>query len=177
MASSKVTKLLFLGDISTRYGRQIVRDVLPSIKKKDGVDIVVANCENAAGGRGVTREIVNELQACGIDYFTTGEHVWDVARFRNDLVDENVPLLRPYNYEGMGEIPGKGWTVLDMGANGQIIIINLIGQVFMRDHVRSPFWAFDELYRKLEEDLGQEFLQKTPIIIDLHAETTAEKIA
>jgi len=173
---NKEIKLLFIGDISTKVGRRIIRDVVPGLKEQEKIDLVIANAENAAGGRGVTREILNELQSYGIDYFTTGEHVWDIAEFRTDLLDESLPLTRPYNYEANIELPGKGWATIDLGSKGKVIVGNFIGQVFMRDPVRNPFWFFDEFYNELKEKFGKE-LDDIPIVIDFHAEATAEKIS
>lgn len=174
MNTNKTLKILFIGDISARPGRQVVRDLLPGIKKQNGVDVVIANCENAAGGRGVTREIINELESYGIDYFTTGEHVWDIAAFRKDLEDSTLPLVRPYNYERSSSIPGKGWDIIDLGSKGKLIITAFLGQEFMRQKVRNPFWSYEELLKEIEERTGED-TNKTPILVDFHAEATSEK--
>lgn len=167
--------ILAIGDISTKYGRKIVSDVLPAIKRENCIDLVIANCENAAGGRGITREILNELQSYGIDFFTTGEHVWDLSEFREALDEKNLPLIRPYNYEG--SLPGRGWAEIDLGAKGKVIIANFIGQVFMKDFVKSAFWEFDKFYNELLKKYTKSELASIPLIIDMHAEATAEKIA
>ncbi len=174
MENEKNLKVLFIGDISARPGRYAVKEVLPMLKKERNIDLVIANCENAAGGRGVTREILNELMGYGIDYFTVGEHVWDIEEFREDLMDANLPLVRPYNYEAGTQVPGKGWDIIDLGSKGKIVVVAYIGQVFMREHVRNPFWSFDELYEEIKNRVGDELIN-TPIIIDFHAEATAEK--
>ncbi|MCA9382809.1 YmdB family metallophosphoesterase [Candidatus Dojkabacteria bacterium] len=168
-------KILFIGDISGRPGRETIKSVLPEVQNNIQPDLIIANCENAAGGRGITKETLNELQGSGIDYFTSGEHVWGIRQFRDDLYDSELPIVRPYNYEQTDTLPGKGFDVLDLGSKGQIIIGSLIGQTFMREPVRSPFWMFDEMYRELEsrDDLD---LESTPFILDFHAEATSEKV-
>lgn len=165
-------KILFIGDISGRPGREAVAEVLPNLKKDKKIDIVLANAENCAGGRGVTRKTLDELISSGIDYFTTGEHAWGIKAFQEDLQDESLPLVRPYNYEATDKIPGKGYAELDLGKNGKLVIISLIGQVYMREPVRSPFWIMDELLEK-----NQDEWKGSTIIVDFHAEATSEKVS
>ncbi|MBN1331808.1 YmdB family metallophosphoesterase [Candidatus Dojkabacteria bacterium] len=174
MTNTDEFKILFIGDISAKPGRQAVRDVLPEIRKKEKIDFVIANAENAAGGKGVTREILNELQSYGIDYFTAGEHVWDKKEFKEDLEDTSVPLVRPYNYENEKEIAGNGWNLIDLG-NRKIIVACFLGKTFMRQDVRSPLYAFDEMYEEVKSRVGESELEETPFIVDFHAEATAEK--
>ncbi len=169
----KQLKILFIGDISARPGRHIVKDVLHEIRKKHNIDLVIANAENSAGGRGVTREVMTELLSYGIDFFTSGEHIWKYREFSKDLQDKSLPIIRPYNYEGQKEIPGKGWDTIDLGSKGRVVVANFLGTVFMNAGARNPFWAFDDFY----EELKEQELDKLPLIIDLHAEATAEKIS
>ncbi len=166
-------KILFIGDISARPGREAVKSALPDIRRKYQVDFVIANAENAAGGRGVTREILSELQSYGIDYFTTGEHVWDIPEFKIEIEDQSLPIVRPYNYEGREYLPGKGWDIIDLGEKGQIIIAAFLGQEFMRQKVRNPFWAYDEFQEEIKKRVGEN--SNIPILIDFHAEATSEK--
>ena len=91
-------KILFIGDISGRPGRKTVAKVLPELKIKYKPDLVIANCENAAGGLGVTKEVVSELISYGIDFFTSGDHVWRMKEFVEEMYDTSMPLIRPYNY-------------------------------------------------------------------------------
>ena len=165
-----IVKILFIGDISGRSGRKLIKQILPQIKSKYKPDLVIANCENAAGGLGVTREILNELTAYGIDFFTSGDHVWYIKDFVPELHDVSLPIVRPYNYEKTEKLPGSGYRVLDLGKEGKLMVVNLLGQSFMRDHARSPFWTMDEL---LEQYQDQKDLN---ILVDFHAETTAEKL-
>ncbi|MBD3280452.1 metallophosphoesterase [Candidatus Dojkabacteria bacterium] len=166
--------VLFIGDISARPGRQAVAEVLSGIREKHGIDFVIANAENAAGGRGVTREILNELQSYGIDYFTAGEHVWDIKEFRTDLEDTSLPIVRAYNYENEKEVPGKGWGMIDLGSR-KLIVACLLGKTFMRQDVRNPLYAFDEMYEEIKERVGEDELKNIPLVVDFHAEATAEK--
>lgn len=165
-------KILFIGDISGRSGRKVIKTLLPSYKDKYKPDIIIANCENAAGGLGVSKEVIDELSAYGIDFFTSGDHVWYMKDFIPYLQDKDLPLVRPYNYEQTDILPGKGYDLLDLGKKGKLLIVNLLGQAFIRDHARSPFWAMDELLSKFS---GEEY-KDLNIFVDFHAETTAEKL-
>lgn len=174
MSKDSTIKILFIGDISARPGRFAVRDVLQQIRKKYNIDLVIANAENAAGGRGVTREILNELQKYGIDFFTAGEHIWDREETRSDLQDPSIPIVRPFNYERSEQIPGKGWDVIDLGSKGKVIVACLLGQEFMRQKVKNPFWAAEDLLKEIKDRVGDDY-KEIPVIIDFHAEATAEK--
>lgn len=166
-------KLLFIGDISARPGRHTVRDLLPGIRKEYNVDFVIANCENAAGGRGVTRKILEELQGDGIDFFTAGDHVWAFKDFVNELSDPDLPIVRPYNYERQSGLPGSGYKILELG-NQKLVVVGMIGQGFMRFPGSNPFWAWEDLLEELEE---QGIDDNTNIFIDFHAETTSETLS
>lgn len=150
----------------------MIKELLPAYKSKYKPDFVIANCENAAGGLGVSIEVLGELSSYGIDYFTSGDHVWYIKDFIPHMHDANLPLIRPYNYERTDLLPGAGYKLIDLGSKGKLLLINLLGQSFMRDHARSPFWAMDEL---LEQFKGEEY-KDLNIIVDFHAETTAEKL-
>ncbi|HEX9804837.1 MAG TPA: TIGR00282 family metallophosphoesterase [Candidatus Dojkabacteria bacterium] len=161
--------ILFIGDISGRPGRQTIKEILPQIKNENKVDFVIANAENSAGGRGVTRAIIDELSSYGIDFFTTGEHVWDIKDFKDELHDQKLPLVRPLNYERSEDLPGVGFKEIDLGSKGRIVVIALLGQTFMRDFVKNPFWEMDRI-------LDENDWENAAIIVDFHTEATAEKI-
>ena len=159
-------RLLFLGDIIGEPGRKAVIEMLPALKSSWGLDFVVANGENAAAGRGITPKLAIDLLRCGVAVITTGDHVWD----QKDLVGfiETEPrLLRPINYpEGT---PGGGSIVLDT-AKGKVGVINVQGRTFMLPALENPFRC---VLAEVEQIRAQ-----TPIIfVDVHAETTSEKIA
>jgi 2',3'-cyclic-nucleotide 2'-phosphodiesterase len=167
-------KILFIGDISGRPGREVVAQLVPQIKADQKIDICIANCENAAGGRGVTSKVINELTKSGIDFFTAGDHVWGIKAFKSELEDDTLPIVRPYNYERQELLPGSGYKILDLGKKGNLVVASLIGQVFMRENVRNPFWAADELLAELKSKGIEE--GNSNIIIDFHAEATSEKV-
>ena len=159
-------QILFIGDIVGRPGRRAVRELLPGLVKDHGVDLVVANAENAAAGFGVTRDTVDELTECGIRLLTTGNHVWDKREVLG-FIDECPNILRPANYaEGC---PGIGHAVVKTAASIPVAVVNLAGRVFMHP-ADCPFRAAKGLLEGLR--------QQTPVIIvDMHAEATSEKQA
>ena len=159
---SKNFKLLFLGDIVGRPGREIVQKFLNDDISK--YDFVVANAENASHGFGLTQKNHDEFVQLGIKCLTSGNHIWD----KKDIftyIDESPILVRPYNYSN---VQGVGYRVFD----NKVIIINLLGRTFMPP-VDCPFKALDELVAKLKKDFDFENMIS---FIDFHAEATAEKI-
>jgi len=159
-------KVLFIGDIVGKPGRNAVAALLPGIVGQYGVDIVIANCENAAGGFGVTRKIVDELYHNEIDILTSGNHIWDKKEASN-FIDDYETLLRPANYpEGT---VGKGSVVIDTRLGISLGVLNLEGRIFMKP-LDSPFRVAEREIERLKH--------KTDIIIvDMHAEATSEKEA
>lgn len=158
---------LIIGDIVGKVGVEAVKKNISSLKEKYNIDFTIANGENAADGMGITKNIVNDLYASGVDAITMGNHTWgkkDIFSF----IDEEERLVRPANYaEGLC---GKGSILLN--AKGKKIgIINLIGRVNMGGSYDSPFTVADNEINKLKEN-GANI-----IIVDFHAEATAEKIA
>ncbi len=162
-------KLIFIGDIVGRAGRQALAKILPIWRQTYQPDLVLANVDNLAHGRGVTKKTLRELQDLTIDVFTGGDHVFDTPEVVGLLKDETTHLLRPLNYKE--QKPGQGFIRLKVGSR-EIMVVHLLGQVFMDDEVDSPFKVMDEFLKK--EKL------KSPIksvIVDFHAEATSEKIA
>ncbi|MBW2630239.1 MAG: TIGR00282 family metallophosphoesterase [Deltaproteobacteria bacterium] len=159
-------KILFIGDIVGKPGRKAVSALLPGIVGQYGVDIVIANCENAAGGFGVTRKIVDELYHNEIDILTSGNHIWD-KKETSDFIDDYETLLRPANYpEGT---VGKGSVAIDTRLGISLGVLNLEGRIFMKP-LDCPFRVAEREIEKLKH--------KTDIIIvDMHAEATSEKEA
>lgn len=159
-------KVLFIGDIVGKPGRKVISALLPGIVGRHGVDIVIANCENAAGGFGVTRKIVDELYHNEIDILTSGNHIWDKKEASN-FIDDYETLLRPANYpEGT---VGKGSVVIDTRLGISLGVLNLEGRIFMKP-LDSPFRVAEREIERLKN--------KTDIIIvDMHAEATSEKEA
>lgn len=156
-------KVLFIGDIVGRSGRRAVASLLPELAAEYSWDLCIANAENAAGGRGITPAIAEELLAYGIDVLTMGNHTWDNKDIFQ-FIDSAPYLVRPANYPI--EVPGQGYTVVEKKGK-KIAVLNLSGQVFM-DPMDCPFAKADQLISSLSHC--------DHIFIDFHAEATAEKV-
>ena len=159
-------KLLFIGDIVGNPGRKAVQRLLPGLRERHGVDVVVANGENAAGGNGITPETAAEIFSGGVDVITTGDHLWDQKEV-SELLDAEPRFLRPLNYPP--GTPGQGSLVLERAGLPPIGVLNLQGQVFMRE-MENPFLAAQAEVKKIQP-------RARVILVDIHAEATSEKIA
>ena len=158
-------KILAVGDIVGEGGIQKLKTVLPKLKQEEKIDFVITNGENAAGGMGITERNYKDILAAGTDVVTLGNHTWskkDVFKF----IDE-PRIIRPANYTP--GVPGKGYTIQKC-KDKNIAVINLIGRVDVNVLSENPF----KLANKLIEELKT---QADIIVIDFHAEATAEKIA
>jgi len=153
--------ILAVGDIIGRPGRQAVNELLPSLRQQYGLDLVIANGENVAGGLGLTSTTAKELLNAGVDVLTSGNHIWAQKEIIPYL-DSEMPILRPLNYPP--GVPGRGYIV-----NGQTAVVNLIGRTFM-SNFDCPFRAMDKLLAELNP-------KPAVIIVDFHAEATSEKVA
>jgi 2',3'-cyclic-nucleotide 2'-phosphodiesterase len=159
-------RILFLGDIVGEPGRSAVIRLVPVYLKERSVDFVIVNGENAAGGRGITGKIAIDLLRSGVAVITSGDHIWD-QRDTTAFIATEPRLLRPINYPPGA--PGQGSLVLETG-KGKIAVLNVQGRTFMQPILDNPFHAALAAVEQLREE--------TPIIIvDMHAETTSEKIA
>ena len=159
--------ILFIGDIVGKIGRKTAAKIVPKLKKEHKINLVIANAENSAHGSGVTNDIIKELYNTGIDYFTAGDHAF--KNKKNLDVYEKEKIIRPANFPSGS--PGQGHAFIEVD-NKKILLINLIGRVFMSMDYDCPF-------RKLDEILANINLQAkklSAIIIDIHAETTSEKV-
>jgi len=158
--------ILFVGDVIGRPGRDAVRRWLPTLRAEFGVDFVIVNGENAAGGLGATPAVLAELLEAGADAITLGNHTWRKKELVG-AIDGLERVIRPANFpEG---VPGRGATVIALDDHRKIGIVNLVGRVFM-EACRCPF----EVGRAEVERLRRE----TPVVlVDMHAEATAEKVA
>ncbi|HEY7529408.1 MAG TPA: TIGR00282 family metallophosphoesterase [Gemmatimonadota bacterium] len=157
--------ILFIADIVGRPGRTAVERGLPRLREQRDVDVTIANCENAAGGFGVTPEIARELLDQGIDVLTSGNHVWD-KREIYEYLEREPRLLRPANYPA--ENPGRG-VFYGRAGSARIAVLNLQGRVFMAP-LECPFRMARRLVREAEE-------RADVVFVDFHAEATAEKVA
>jgi len=158
--------ILFLGDIVGEPGRTAVIAHLARLKESHGVDFVIVNGENAAGGRGITPKITIDLLRAGVSVITTGDHIWDQKEIVG-FIDTEPRLLRPLNYpEGA---PGAGSIVLET-AKGPVGVINIQARTFMQPILENPFATLEKAIAAMR--------QETPtIFVDAHGETTSEKIA
>lgn len=158
-------RILFLGDIVGRPGREAIRSWLPAYRREHALDFVIANAENAAGGKGVTSPVVRELFDAGIQVLTGGNHSFH-QRDSLLLYDEELGLLRPHNLPPGA--PGRGFGVFATHAGPSLAVINLQGRAFMKP-IDCPFQAAEALVEQAHE--------RTPIVlIDFHAEATSEKL-
>ena len=159
-------RILFIGDIFGRPGRELVRRGLAAIVDEHQIDLVIANAENAAAGFGITREIGDQLLGYGVDVMTSGNHIWD-KKEALDYIGAESRLLRPANYPA--GVPGNG-SYLARTSDGRTVgVLNLMGRVFMLN-IDDPFaCALREI-----ETLRQ---RTRVIVVDFHAEATSEKIA
>ena len=158
-------KLLFIGDIVGRPGRDLVRVGVGALVAHHGINLVIANGENSAGGNGITREIGDSLIAQGVDVITSGNHVWDKKEVF-EYIGVEPRLIRPVNYP---DSPGRGSYVARTADGRSVGVLNLMGRVHMAN-LDDPFRAADREVASLAE--------RTRIIfVDFHAEATSEKIA
>ena len=159
--------LLFIGDIVGHPGRNAVKVLLPKLRHRHALDVVIANGENSAGGSGITPDIAGELFDCGVDAITTGDHLWD-QREVMELLQKEERFLRPLNYPP--GTPGRGSTILKIRDLPPVAVLNVQGRTFMQPPLENPFLLAAEEVKRLRE--------RTKIIfVDFHAEATSEKIA
>jgi 2',3'-cyclic-nucleotide 2'-phosphodiesterase len=159
-------KVLFIGDIIGRSGREAVRALLPNLVDKLKVDAVIANGENAAAGFGITEQTATEIFSSGVNIITTGNHVWDKKEAVTYL-DKERRVIRPLNYPP--DVPGSGSALITLPGKPPAAALNLAGRVFM-NCMDCPFRAAAAALEKIRE-------ATKIIIIDFHAEATSEKIA
>lgn len=160
--------VLFIGDVVGKIGRHAVAAVLPAWRAELKPDLVIANAENIAHGSGITEKTLQELIDAGVDFFTSGNHVFDKPEGEAIVSRKDSSLLRPHNYPA--GTAGTGIKVVEAGSR-KLAIINLIGRSFIREAFDCPFRALDAL-------LDSAACKKADaILVDFHAETTSEKAA
>lgn len=158
--------ILVIGDIVGKPGRAILKSLLAKVQTQHDISFTIANAENAAGGRGLTLDVKEELLGMGIDCLTMGNHVWDNKNIFT-FIDDEPRLVRPINYPG--DCPGQGVHIYQAGFNKRIAVINASGRVFL-PALDCPFRALDDLLQDIEQSVDY-------IIVDFHAEATSEKVA
>lgn len=143
----------------------MVAEVVPRLRAERGVDLVVANGENAAGRAGITPAVAEELWNAGVDVITLGDHAWDQKEIV-PAMDELGGILRPANYP---EAPGRGWLVTSVGGL-RVAVVNLLGRVFLPVQLDCPFRTADRVLAEIDG-------QADAVLVDFHAEATSEKVA
>lgn len=159
-------KILFIGDVVGKPGRQAVAALVPGLRRDRGIELVIANGENSAHGAGLSGSTVSALLAGGVDVITSGDHTWDQKEIA-EVIDREPRLIRPLNFPPAA--PGRGSTVVNVDGKIAVGVINLIGRVFLANN-DCPFRAAEAEVMKLRK-------QTNIIIVDMHAEATSEKIA
>ncbi len=167
MASNPLT-IIFIGDVVGKLGRRALAELLPGLKKEFSADLAIVNGENAAHGKGITPITAGEILAAGADWITTGDHCFDQPSSVEECFNSDLPILRPANYAA--GVPGRGIAEIQT-AKGTILLVNLIGRSFMPRPYDCPFREIDRILEAFTDK------NISAIIIDIHAETTAEKIA
>ena len=161
-----VVNCLFIADIVGRPGRRVVSQMLPTLRRKFDIDVCVANCENASGGKGITTKVANDLFSYRIDVLTSGNHVWDHREILPYL-EMNPHILRPANYPP--GVTGSGVGVFRLSNGFPVGFLNLEGRVFMKE-LDCPFRVALEAVAELNR-------VTQVVIVDFHAEATSEKMA
>lgn len=162
-------KLLAIGDIYGRPGREAFRALLPAIIARHGIEFVIANAENAAGGKGLIPRIADELFSSPVNCLTAGNHIWEQEAIHPYF--DSHPILRPHNVHE--SLPGKGWGIFAGPRGLRVAVVCLQGQVYMEEKgkkAENPFTAMDALLPLLAE-------KSDAIVVDFHAEATSEKRA
>ncbi len=161
-----MTRLLFIGDIVGRPGRELIRRGLPALVAHHGIDLVIANVENAAAGFGVTPEVADDLFSHGVQVMTGGNHSWDKKEILS-YIPEQPRLLRPANLPAGA--PGRGSVVVRTSLGTPVAVINVMGRVFMT--------AIDDPFRVVLAEVASVAPEARIIFVDFHAEATSEKVA
>ena len=159
-------KILFIGDIVGKPGREITRRALPTLLDRHGIDITIANVENAAGGMGVTREVAEGIRDAGVQVMTSGNHIWD-KKEALDYIQQEPRLLRPANFPA--GVPGRGRYVTETADHVPVAVINVMGRIFMNP-LDNPFHVVRDELEAVRNDARI-------VIVDFHAEATSEKLA
>ncbi len=162
----KNIKILFFGDVVGKIGRRALKKIIPKLKKKLAPDFIIANVENLAHGIGITAKTLQEVEEAGVNFFTSGNHIWKKEEAKK-ILSENKNIIRPANYP-KGE--GQGWQIVKI-KDYSFLIVNLLGRTFIEAELTNPFKVIDEILEKnKKENLGG-------VIVDFHAEATSDKVA
>ena len=157
--------ILAVGDIVGKVGLQKLKEVLPTLIKEENIDFVIVNGENAADGIGITEKMYKDMLSCGSDVITMGNHTWGKKEIFNIIEDKAI--LRPANYSE--NVPGKGYDIYEVN-NKKICVMNLIGRTGMTVLTDNPFTEAERIIEKVKSNVDI-------IVVDFHAEASAEKVA
>jgi len=166
--NANILRLLFLGDIFGEPGRRAVKRFVPELREKLSLDLVLANCENAANGRGISKRLADEVFSSGVDFMTSGNHIFAIHDSYPFLNEPNCRVLRPYNFSSTS--PGRGVGIVTAANGVRVGVINLMGRVYMEPGVDLPFGRFDDALLELKSECDV-------AVLDFHAEASAEKRA
>lgn len=169
MPAKNTLRFLVFGDVVGKIGREAILKALPELKKEFSPDLTILNAENLAHGKGVTLKILQELRKGGIDFFTSGNHIFDNPGVHDVWQNKDLQelLIRPENFPDGTK--GAGYKLIHLG-DKKVLVINLICQVFMKENYDSPFEALDHVLEKVGDEANC-------ILIDLHGEASSERIA
>jgi len=162
-------KIIFIGDIVGRPGRDTVKKILPKLREKYTPDLIMANAENLSHGVGVSEKTIDEMTRAGIQFFTSGNHIYHNRLSIPKLDDKKFPVIRPANFPPGN--PGRGYEVIETGKMEKVLVVNLMGRVFIPQNYDCPFRAIDKILKEHENE------NLSAIFVDFHAEATSEKIA
>lgn len=158
-------KILFIGDIVGRPGRNAVCKIVPEMRKELMLDFVVANAENSSGGSGITPQTAGELFNASVDVLTSGDHIWKRKEIF-ELIHFEPRIIRPANFPSGA--PGRGFGIYQAASGAKIGIVNLLGRVFL-EPLDCPFKAVRDVVAQIRKETNT-------IIVDIHAEATSEKL-
>jgi len=162
-------RILFLGDVVGRTGRRAIADHLPRLRQEWALDFIVVNGENATSGMGLNGAHAQAILEAGADCITLGDHAFD-QRDMLRAIDSEPRIIRPLNLAKTA--PGKGSRLFDVGKGRRVLVVQALGQVFMKKPFADPFSAVDQVLNA--HPLGK---LATAIVVDFHAEATSEKVA
>ena len=156
---------IIFGDVVGRAGRTALAKVVPEFRKEFKPDLVLANVENLAHGIGITAKTLAECQEAGVDFFTSGNHIFRKKEAVTLLEQKDPVIIRPANYPP--ETPGQGYRIIMVGTK-KVLVVNLNGRVFFQEHFDCPFRAIDQILKETKTE------SPDVILIDMHAEATSE---
>lgn len=164
-------RILYVGEIVAKLGRKTVKEVLPALISSDNIDLVIANAENLAHGRGANKETLEEMMSAGVNYFTGGDHIFWQKDFEDYAME--MPLVCPANYPE--PVLGRTYGIIET-KEFKVVLLNLMGRTFMNENMDSPFQKVDYILNSVLPDQGVD-PKKDFIMVDFHAEASSEKLA